>query len=80
MKSAALFTALCLLASVMACPLMFSTAGITYGTSCEPRPMLIDSGMGESMCVASLSLLIERSRIMAQLDAFTTCALSPYFL
>ncbi len=28
----------------------------------------------------SKSARIERSRIMAQLDAFTTCALSPYFL
>ncbi len=80
LNSAALLTALCLFASVIAWPLMFSTAGITYGTSCEPIPMLMLSGIGESMCVASLSLLMERSRIMAQLDAFTTWALSPYFL
>jgi hypothetical protein len=43
----------------MAWPLMFSTAGITYGTSCEPMPMLMDSGMGRRMWVASLSLLME---------------------
>ncbi len=43
-------------------------------------PMLMASGMGDSMWVASLSLLMERSRIMAQLEAFTTWALRPYFL
>lgn len=42
--------------------------------------MEIASGMGESMWVASVSLLIERSRIMAQPEAFTTATLSPYFL
>jgi len=71
--SAALFTPLCLFASVIACPLMFSTAGMTYGTDCEPTPIEMASGIGESMWVASVSPLIERSRIIAQLDALKTC-------
>jgi len=38
------------------------------------------SGIGESMCVASVSPLIEMSRIIAQLDALSTWTLSPCFL
>ena len=78
--SAAFFTLLCLTWSVMAWPLTFSTAGMTYGTDCEPTPSEIASGIGESMCVASVSPLIEMSRIIAQLDAFRTCTLRPCFL
>ena len=59
---------------------MFSTAGMTYGTDCEPTPSEIASGIGESMWVASVSPLIDMSRIIAQLDALTTCTLSPCFL
>ena len=40
----------------------------------------IASGIGDSMWVASVSPLIEMSRIIAQLDAFRTCTLSPCFL
>jgi len=78
--SATVLMPLCLLASVIAWPLMFSTAGMTYGTDCEPTPSEMASGMGESMCVASVSPLIDRSRIMAQDDALKTCTLSPCFL
>src|SRR5207247_10286173 len=64
-RPSAAFTPLCLVARLMAWPLMFSTAGITYGTDCEPTPSEIASGMGGSMCVASVSPLIDRSRIIA---------------
>jgi hypothetical protein len=78
--SATVLTPLCLLARVIAWPLMFSTAGITYGTDCEPTPSEIASGIGDSMCVASVSPLMERSRTIAQDDALKTCTLSPCFL
>ena len=71
---------LCFSCSVMAWPLMFSTAGMTYGTDCEPTPMVMASGIGESMWVASVSPLMERSRIIAHDDAFTTLTLRPCFL
>jgi hypothetical protein len=59
---------------------MFSTAGMTYGTDWEPTRMEMASSIGDSMWVASVSPLIERSRIIAQLEAFTTWTLSPCFL
>jgi hypothetical protein len=65
---------------VIAWPLTFSTAGMTYGTDWEPTPSEIARGIGESMWVASVSPLIEMSRIIAQLDALRTWALSPCFL
>jgi hypothetical protein len=51
---------------------MFSIAGMTKGTDWEPVPMLIASGIGVSICVASVSPLIDRSRIIAQPEALCT--------
>ena len=68
------------MASVMAWPLMFSTAGIVKGTELEPTPSVMASGIGESMCAASYSLLSVLSRITAQPAVFTTSTFSPCLL
>ncbi len=70
---------LCFTASVMPCPLMFSIAGTANGMGCEPRPIVIASGIGESMCAASYSLFSVLSRITAQPAVFTTSTFSPCF-
>jgi hypothetical protein len=56
---------------------MFSTAGIVYGIAFAPTPSVIASGIGESMCAASYSLLSVLSRMTAQPAVFTTSTLSP---
>ena len=68
---------LCLIASVMPWPLMFSIAGTANGTGCEPSPSEIASGIGDSMWAASYSLLMVLSRTTAQPAVFTTSTLSP---
>ena len=57
---------LCLTCSVMALPLMFSMAGMTMGVASAPRPMVMASGMGESMWAASNSPANTLSRTTAQ--------------
>ena len=64
----------------MACPLMFSMAGMRNGADCDPTPMVIASGIGVSMCVASVCLFRAKSRIMAHPEALRTSTFSPYFL
>ena len=68
---------LCLMASVIAWPLMFSIAGIVHGTGFEPTPSEIASGIGESMWAASYSLVSVLSRITAQPAVLTTSTFSP---
>ena len=68
---------LCLVAKVMAWPLMFSIAGIVHGVAAEPTPSEMASGIGESMWAASYSLASALSRITAQPAVFTTSTLRP---
>jgi hypothetical protein len=74
------FLSLCLIERVIACPLMFSTAGIVYGIGFEPAPSVMASGIGESMCAASYSLFSVLSRMTAQPAVLTTSTLSPCLL
>jgi hypothetical protein len=68
----------CLLASVMAWPLMFSIAATAQGCgAATPTPSDIASGMGESMCAASYSRAMARSRITAQPAVRITSTFSP---
>ncbi len=71
---------LCLTASVIAWPLMFSTAGMVYGIGLEPAPIVIASGIGDSMWAASYSLLMVLSRITAQPAVLITSTSRPCFL
>ena len=68
---------LCFNASVMACPLMFSIAGIVQSCCTEPTPIDSANGIGASMCAASYSRLMALSRTMAQLGVFTTVTFRP---
>ena len=68
---------LCLIASVMPWPLMFSIAGTVNGTAFAPRPSEIAIGIGASMCAASYSLFSVLSRITAQPAVLTTSTLRP---
>ena len=70
---------LCFTASVMAWPLMFSTAGIVQGMGLEPAPTEIASGIGDSMCAASYSFASDLSRMTAQPAVFTTSTSRPCF-
>ncbi len=71
---------LCLLASVMAWPLVFWMVATFMGTGFEPTPMDIASGMGLRKWVASYSLLIILSRISAQPAVLTTSTFRPSLL
>ena len=68
---------LCLIASVMPWPLMFSIAGTVNGIACAPSPSEIAIGIGASMCAASYSLFMVLSRITAQPAVLTTSTLRP---
>jgi hypothetical protein len=70
---------LCLLASVMAWPLVFWIVATFIGMAVLPRPRLMASGIGLRKCVASYSLLIILSRISAQPAVFTTSTFRPCF-
>jgi hypothetical protein len=63
---------LCLLASVMAWPLVFWMVATFIGTWLEPTPIEIASGIGLRKCVASYSLFSILSRISAQPAVLTT--------
>jgi hypothetical protein len=70
---------LCLLARVIAWPLVFSIVATAQGIGCAtPTPSDIASGMGESMCAASYSRAIDLSRITAQPAVRTTSTASPW--
>jgi hypothetical protein len=71
---------LCLLASVMAWPLMFWMVATFMGEALEPTPIEMAIGIGASMCVASYSLFSTLSRISAQPAVFTMLTLRPCFL
>ena len=66
-------------ARVIACPLMFSTAGIKNGTGGEPAPKVNANGIGLSMWAASTSLFTAQSRTTAQPAALRTFAFKPCF-
>ena len=67
------------MASVMAWPLMFSMAATANGIGATtPTPRLIAIGMGASMCAASYSRAIARSRITAQPAVRITSTLRPW--
>ena len=71
---------LCLLASTMACPLMFWMVITLVGSEFDPTPMDRASGIGANMCEASYSLLITLSRISAQPAVFTMLTFRPSLL
>jgi hypothetical protein len=68
---------LCLLASVMAWPLMFWMVATFIGVAALPRPIEMASGIGLRKCVASYSLFSILSRISAQPAVFTSCTFRP---
>ena len=70
---------LCLLASVIAWPLVFWMVATFIGTWLEPAPIEMASGMGDRKCVASYSLLSILSRMSAHPAVLTTSTLSPCF-
>ena len=74
------FLSWCLVASTIAWPLMFSTAGIVQGTLVDPAPSEIESGMGVSIWAASYSPESDLSRDTAQPAVLITETSSPYFL
>src|SRR5260370_1052627 len=61
---------LCLMASVMPWPLMFSIAGTVKGIGCAPRPSEVAIGIGARRCAAACSLLMVLWRITAQPGGF----------
>ena len=64
--------------STMAWPLMFSTAGMMNGCAVDPAPMVIASGIGVSMWLASYSPDSDLSRATAQPAVLITDTSSPW--
>src|SRR6476660_5605086 len=70
-----------LLFKVIACPLRFSSHGITMGFTGDPmRPIVDANGIPISMCVAWFSPRLSLSRITAHEASFETTESMPYFL